>query len=427
MALIILICLFLGFMMLSCPIALAMGIAVMGYLFMEGNVPLLLIPKHLAVAVNSFTLLAVPLFILAAEIMNHVGVTDRIFRFALSIVGSVRGGLGHVNVLASMIFAGMSGCATADAAGLGTIEIKAMCKAGYDPEFSAAITAASSTIGPIIPPSIIMVVYAVIAEESIGQMFLGGLVPGVLMGLFLMATIYLFSWMGWAKCPIGHHFHFRELFSSFRQAFLSLLAPVIILGSIFFGITTPTESAAVAVLYAVFLGVYYRTLTVRLLIQAFTETSALSAVVLFLIAASKVLGWVITLEKVPELVFTTLYQFTHNKALIVLIIDIAILFLGCFMSATAGVVIVTPILLEVASGVGMNMIHLGVMLVVGLLIGINTPPVGICLYVVSDVANISVDQMFRAILPFLIPLIGILLLVSYIPSLTLFLPNLLMN
>jgi len=193
------------------------------------------------------------------------------------------------------------------------------------------------------------------------------------------------------------------------------------------GITTPTEAASIAVIYAIFLGWYYKTLTVKLIIQALTETAALSSVVLFLLAASKVFGLIITLEKVPELVFAALNGFTHSKALIILIIDIAILILGCFMSATAGVVIVTPILMEVASGVGMNMIHLGVMLCVGLLIGINTPPVGICLYVVSDVADISVDEMFHAILPFLIPLIGTLLLVSYISELTLFLPNLLMK
>jgi len=241
MALTLLVCIFLGFMMLRCPIALAMGMAVMGYLFVEGNVPLLLIPKELAVAVDSFTLLAVPLFILAAEIMNYVGVTDRIFRFALSVVGSIRGGLGHVNVLASMIFAGMSGCATADAAGLGTIEIKAMREAGYDAEFSAAVTAASSTIGPIIPPSIIMVVYAVMAEESIGRMFLGGLIPGVLMGLLLMGTIYLFARMGWAKCPRGNNFNFRNLLSTFQGAFLSLLAPIIILGSISWGLPRPLK------------------------------------------------------------------------------------------------------------------------------------------------------------------------------------------
>ncbi len=340
-------------------------------------------------------------------------------------MGHVRGGLGHVNVLGSMIFAGISGSATADAAGLGRVEIKAMEESGYRTEFAAAITAASSIIGPIIPPSIHMVIYGAIADVSVASLFLGGFVPGVLMGVSLMVMIYFMARTGREVCPVHKRPPLKEIFRSFRKALFPILGAGDHRGQHpFFGIGTPTESGAIAVMYVVILGLIYRELTLKNIMGALERTVFSSIVIMFILATSRAFAWSLTIERVTDSIVELIFAFTGNKFVILLLINVVLLILGCFETATANLVIVTPILVAVAQQIGMDLVHLGVVVVFNLVIGIITPPVGTSLYIVADITKLPFETVAKETLKYLPPLLVVLALITYWPQLVLFVPNL---
>ncbi|MEZ5590633.1 MAG: TRAP transporter large permease [Gammaproteobacteria bacterium] len=414
------------FLLLAAGMPIAVGMIATGllYVVLEMAMDPLIAAQRVATGIDSFPLLAIPFFMLAAELMNFAGITDRIFRLAKSMVGAISGGLAYVNVLASMLFAGMSGSAVADAGGLGRIEIKAMKDDGYEVDFAAALTAASSTIGPIIPPSISFVIYGLTAGVSIGGLFAAGLLPGLMMGGSLMALIAFYS----KKRKYGRtqRFSWRELKDALAHAFLALMTPVIIVGGILAGIFTPTEAGAFAVLYAFILGKFiYRTLHWRDIPELIFNTALSAANVLFIIAASALIGWILTAEQVPIKLAEMIVAYSASPWVLLLLINLLLFALGCFMAAAPVIIMLTPILLPVTSLMGIDPMHLGVVMVLNLMIGLITPPVGLCLFVVADVAELPVMRVVKSLIPFFIPLVIVLLLITYIPSLVLFLPGLL--
>tara|TARA_R110002012_G_scaffold2769_4_gene13008 strand:- start:1967 stop:3310 length:1344 start_codon:yes stop_codon:yes gene_type:complete len=411
-------------LVMGVPIAISLAGSCLLYVLMTGRVPDVVVVHRMINGIDSFPLLAIPFFILAGNLMNNGGITSRIFDFAKALMGWMRGGLGHVNVGASIVFSGMSGAAVADAGGLGTIEIKAMKDAGYDEEFSVGITAASSTIGPIIPPSLPMVIYGVMASVSVGQLFVAGLVPGLLMGLVLMAMITIISRRrGYTRDAV---FSIPVLGHTFKRAFLSLLTPVIIVGGIMSGAFTPTEAAIAAVVYALLLGgVIYRTLTWRRLLKVSMETIETTAVILLIVAGASIFAWILTSNQVTQHVVTLLGPFADNPIATLIIINLVLIVVGCFMETIAAITILVPVLLPVAVTAGVDPVHFGVIMVLNLMIGLLTPPVGMVLYVLSRVSGISFEKCMRGTLPFLVPLVIALLLVTFVPAISLWLPTLL--
>ena len=410
-------------LVMGVPIAISLAGSCLLYVLLTGRVPDVVVMHRMINGVDSFPLLAIPFFILAGNLMNNGGITVRIFDFAKALMGWMRGGLGHVNVGASIVFSGMSGAAVADAGGLGTIEIKAMKDAGYDEEFSVGITAASSTIGPIIPPSLPMVIYGVMASVSVGQLFVAGLIPGLLMGLVLMAMITIISRRrGYTRDAV---FSFPVLGHTFKRAFLSLLTPVIIVGGIMSGAFTPTEAAIAAVVYALVLGgVVYRSLTWRRLLKVSMETIETTAVILLIVAGASIFAWILTSNQVTQHVVTLLGPFADNPIATLIIINLVLILVGCFMETIAAITILVPVLLPVAITAGVDPVHFGVIMVLNLMIGLLTPPVGMVLYVLSRVSGISFEKCMRGTLPFLVPLVIALLLVTFIPAISLWLPTL---
>lgn len=417
---ILLLLVFLGF-----PVCFAIGLTSLLYILKEGMV-LITIPQRMVAGIDTFVFLAVPFFILAGNLMNTGGVTKRIFRFANSVVGFIPGGLGHANVVASIIFAGMSGAAIADAGGLGTIEIEAMKEQGYDPEFSAAVTAASSTIGPIFPPSIPMILFGAMAGVSVGKLFLAGAVPGILMAMALMIMIYIYSKV--RKYPVSSKLDFQEIAGSFRKAILPLFTPVIILGGILLGVFTPTEAAIVASAYSFVLGfLVYREIRLADMPKILLKTALTTTVVLFIISTSSIYGWLLCNEQVPQTVAKTLFTITENPQLILLILVGFLIVIGCFIETAAALIILVPVLTPLVTNLGIDPVHFGLVMVFALMVGLCTPPVGIVLYTISDIANIKFERVVSATLPFLIPLFIVLLLVTFFPQFSLFLPNILMR
>lgn len=405
------------------PVAIALAGPSIFYIAMSGTAPSLVVVHRMINGVDSFPLLAVPFFILAGNLMNAANITDRIFAFAKALVGWLPGGLAHVNVGSSIIFAGMSGAAVADAGGLGTIEIKAMRDAGYDDEFSVGVTAASSTIGPIIPPSLPMVIYGVLSSASIGQLFTAGVIPGLLMAVSLMVMIAWFAKSRGYKEDAG--FTAANLVNGFKQAFLSLLTPVIIIGGILSGAFTPTEAAIAAVFYALFLGlIVYRTLTLKKLYEVSMETMETTAVIMFIVAGASIFTWILTSTQITDHFGALILGLTDSKFIILMMLTLMILVVGCFMETIAAITILVPVLLPVAIQVGVDPVHFGVILVLNLMIGLLTPPVGMVLYVLSRVADISFERCVRGTAPLVVPLVIVLLLLTYVPALTMWLPTL---
>jgi tripartite ATP-independent transporter DctM subunit len=416
---------FLLLVVMGFPIVFSLATTSLLYLAVYG-IPVITMAQKMISGIDTYALLAVPFFILAGNLMNTGGVTRRLFRFASAIVGHIPGGLGHANVLASMIFAGMSGAAIADAGGLGTIEIKAMRDEGFDIGFSAAITAASSTIGPIIPPSIPMVIYASIASVSVGKLFLAGAVPGILMGLALMIMVYFVAKK--RKYPVHAKFSFKEAGFSFIDGFLPLLTPVIILGGILGGIFSPTEAAIVASTWALILGMLvYKEIRFKDLVSIVMETIKTTSMVVFIISAAAIFGWLLGREQVPQTVAQLLFSISKDPNVILLIIIVFLLIIGCVMETTAALILLTPILVPPIIQLGIDPVHFGLVMVLDLMIGLLTPPVGVVLYITASIAKISFEEMSRVTAPYLIPLIIVLLISAFIPSVTMTLPNLLIR
>jgi tripartite ATP-independent transporter DctM subunit len=409
-------------MLIGMPISFSLGLASIAYMVWSG-VPPVSFAQHLSKGVNSYTLLALPFFILAGQLMNHGGITAKIMRFANALTGHIRGGLAHANVVAAMIFAGISGSAVAEAGALGTVQLKAMKENGYEQSFSVGLIAGSMTIGPIIPPSIIMVVYGIAASVPIGSLFIGGIVPGVLMGFGMMITVVVAAY--WTDLPRYHAaFSFKEFFDSFREAFLALLAPLLVIGGILTGAYTATEAGAIVAAYAFVVGMfYYRELTLRHVFDSLVETMLLSSTILLIMGMSNSFAWVLAFEQAPAHVAEWLLGISRDPTTITLLLMGLYLILGCFMEAVAIVVMTIPIVLPVMRAIGIDPVHFGVILAVNLSLGTITPPLGIVMYVLCDLAGISVNQFTRYVWPFFIMLLAVLLLITLVPSVVTFLPR----
>ncbi len=387
--------------------------------------PFDIVATKFAFSANNFTLLAIPFFLLAGKLMNTGSITKKIFGFCNTLVGWIPGGLGHANILASIVFAGMSGSAVADASGLGTIEIKAMENAGFDTDF-AGVTAASSTIGPIIPPSIPLIVFAVSAGNvSIAKLLIGGIVPGLLMGITLMMMVAYFAVK--RKYPRTKFPNLGKIWKDFRQAFFPLLTPVILIGGILTGVFTPTEAAVVAAAYAFILTVVvYREAGLKDVLAIIEETAKETASIMIVVCASALYGYLLVRTKLPTVFMDAIFTVTDNKIVILLLLNVFFLIIGCFMETNSALIILTPILIPLTSALGIDPLHLGVVIVLNLMVGLLTPPVGMCLYATAKVARISLDRMIKAVAPFYIPLFLTLLLITFIPQLVTWLPNLLL-
>lgn len=407
------------------PIAFAITVTALLMFLAVGNLKMMAVAQNMVGGVDSFILMAVPLFILAGKVMNSGKVTDRIFSFASALVGHIKGGLGHVNILGSLIFAGISGSAVADAAGLGEVEIKAMQARGYDARFSAAITAASSVIGPIFPPSVPMVIYGGLTGVSVARLFLGGAIPGILMTIFLMAATYIMAVR--RNFPREPRPTLVGLARSFREAFFAILSPVIVLGAIVTGITTATEAAVIAVLYSMLLGFCYRTLRPSDLPRLFVETGVETGVMMLIVSAVGIFSWILTYLMVPQSMMDFIFSYTKSPAVVIALLVVLLLILGCFMNPTPGLVVSVPFILPLAEELGIDLVHLGVLMVLVLAIGLLTPPVGLCVFIVARIARLDVSIVFRECMPYIIALVLVSLLVAYVPQVVLLVPNLLLG
>ena len=411
-------------LVIGVPVAVVLGSASALWVYLGSTTPDLVLVHRMVNGVDSFPLLAIPFFILAGNLMNATGVTKRIFNFAMALMGWLRGGLGHVNVLGSVIFAGMSGAAVADAGGIGTIEIRAMRDHGYDDDFAIGITAASATIGPIIPPSLPMVVYGYMASVSVGQLFAAGLVPGLLMAAALMVMVAVISHRR------GYHrdtrFSLERLGRAFLAALLPLMTPVIIIGGMMSGTFTPTEAAVAASAYALVLGlVVYRTLDSRGLLRVSMETIETTAVIMLIVAAASIFAWILTSNRVEQGLAAAILGVTDNKYLLLFLVNVLFLVVGCFLETVAAITILVPVLMPIMQNVGVDPVHFGLIMVFNLMIGLVTPPVGMVLYVLARVSRVSFEFAVKAAWPFLLPLVVTLFLVTYLPGLAMWLPTLL--
>ena len=411
---------------LGVPIAVAMGLTAVGtFIFLGDAFVLPMLAQRMYSATTGFTLLAIPFFILAGNLMNRGGITQRVFRFAQALVGHLQGGLGHVNVVSSMIFSGMSGAAVADAAGLGLVELEAMKKAGYGIRFSAAITAASSTIGPVVPPSIPFVIYGSMTGESVGRLFLAGCLPGVMMGLAMMIAVYFVSKQ--RGFPRGQRASLKELLISAWGSSFALFMPVLIIGGILGGIFTPTEAAVVASIYALLLGLFvYREIRIKDLPDILWETIVQSVKVLFIIAAAGFLGWLLIHQRIPQQVITGLTSLSSTRWVLMLIIIAILLILGCFLEGIAVLVITIPVFMPLIEQFGMDPIQFGVIMILCSMLGLLTPPVGMSLYAVASISNVPVGALSKELWPYLLGIFIVLILITYVPVFSLGIPDLLM-
>jgi tripartite ATP-independent transporter DctM subunit len=384
-----------------------------------------IIPSRLYSGCDLFPLMAMPLFILAGEIMNKTDISNRLVHFSTTLIGHIRGGLGHVNILASVFFAGITGSAVADTAAIGTMLIPAMEKAGYDRRFSAAITAASSCIGPIIPPSTVMVIYGAYMGVSIAGLFAAGIIPGLLMAPILMALTYRTAKKkNYPKAD--KRASFSEIFVSGKRSSLALLMPIIILGGILTGYFTPTEAGAVAVFYGLLIGFFvYRNLMIRDLWEILTKMAHTTSIVFLILATAGILSWLLAAEQIPQKVANLVLTVTTNKYLILLFINLLLLLIGCFMDQTAALIVLGPVLAPLAIKIGVHPLQFGMIMCLNLVIGLTTPPLGACLFTCCSVANISIEEITKPILPLILALIVVLLIVTYIPPVSMFIPKML--
>jgi tripartite ATP-independent transporter DctM subunit len=404
------------------PVAVSIGIPSLLYIILDTGIPTFVAIQRMVAGVNTYSLLAIPFFILAGNLMNTGGITTRIFNSCTVTFGRLKGGLAHVNIISSIIFAGMSGAAIADAGGLGAIEIKAMRENKYDERMTIGITAASSIIGPIIPPSMPIVVYGVVASASIGRLFAAGLLPGIIMGLSLMVMVFALA--NKMNCPVGQRSSLMQKWLAFKRAFFPLLTPVIILGGIFSGYFTPTEAAAVACLYALILGIIYKEIDMKTFKESVRSSMVTTIQVLFIVAAATLFSWILAREQVPQKLVYMVQTFEISKWMIVLIFNVVLLIVGLFMETVASINLLVPVLLPVMLSLGMSPIQFGIIMILNLVIGTLTPPFGTVLFVLSGVANVTVEKVAKSTLIFVPPLVVVLILINIFPELTLWLPNL---
>jgi C4-dicarboxylate transporter DctM subunit len=412
---------FVFFLLIGVPIAFVLGLTPLMAMMTQGETPLILAAQRIFTGIDSPILMAVPFFILAGNIMSAGSMTGRLVAFCNILVGWLRGGLAYVNVVISMIFAGITGAAVADTSAVGSILIPAMKKEGYDTDFAAAVTATSSTIGPIIPPSIPFIIYGVLAEVSIASLFLAGFVPGVLLGLFQMGVVGYYSRK--RQYPKGRLPSLKEALKGVGDAVLVLMLPIIILGGILSGIFTPTESACIASFYALFISFFvYRDIRVRDLPRILINTGATSSLVMLVISMASIFSWILAAEEVPQLVTEIVLKATANKYLILLFLNAILLIVGTFMETGASLIILTPVLLPLMVQIGVDPLHFGVILVLNLVIGLTTPPVGVCLFIACSIGQTSLERLSRAIVPFLLASIVVLLICTYWESLIMAIP-----
>jgi len=455
---------FLGLMLLGLPVAVAMAGSSLLYILSSGSVPDIVVAQRMIAGIESFPLLAVPFFILAGNLMNVAGITGRIYDFAVALVGWMKGGLGQVNIIGSVIFSGMSGTAIADAAGLGSIEIKAMQDHGYTTEFSVGVTAASATLGPIIPPSLPFVIYGMMANVSIGALFVAGILPGLFMTLLMMVTVAYFARKnGWGadtpfvwkrlgqatleivivlafpmavwlmtKAGVSVNMAAGGAFAVLLaldwyfnfSAVMALMAPVILIGGMTMGWFTPTEAAMAAVIWALFLGlVRYRSMSFKTLAKASFDTIETTASVLFIVTAASIFAWLLTTTQAAQMLADWILSVTQNKWVFLLLANVLILFVGCFIDTIAAITILVPILLPIVLKLHIDPIHFGLIMTLNLMVGLLHPPLGMVLFVLARISKMSVERTTMAIIPWLVPLLLALAAITYIPQITLWLPQ----
>jgi TRAP-type C4-dicarboxylate transport system permease large subunit len=455
---------FLLLMVIGVPVAISMASASVLYIVIYGVAPDIIVAQRMIAGVESFPLLAVPFFILAGNLMNSAGVTGRIYSFAVALVGWMKGGLAQVNIIGSVIFSGMSGTALADAAGIGTIEIKAMKDHGYPVEAAVGVTAASATLGPIFPPSLPFVIYGMMANVSIGALFMAGILPGIVMTVLMMVTVAAFAYV--KRWGSDAPFNVKQLLSAsleivvvlavplsiylmmlaglsmnmaagiallillgldwyFRfSAVMALMTPVILIGGMTMGWFTPTEAAVAAVLWSLFLGlVRYRTMTFSTLAKASFDTIETTASVLFIVTAASVFAWLLTVSQAAQLLSTAILSITDNKWVFLILVNLLMLFVGCFLDTIAAITILVPILLPIVTQFHIDPVQFGLIMTLNLMIGLLHPPLGMVLFVLSRVAKLSVERTTMAILPWLVPLFIALILITFVPSISLWLPQ----
>ena len=422
---------FVGLLVISVPVAFVLSISSTLYLMTVAAVPLSAIPQRLFAGLDQFVLMSIPFFILSGALMNEAQLTGKLIQFANHLVGRWRGGLAQVNVLTSMFFGGITGAATADVAALGPILIPAMVKEGYRRDFATAVTVASSLCGPLIPPSIPMLVYGISSGASIGALFLAGATPGVAVGLsMLILNRYLLRNMPRQEIsiePTSLMTRLRESFASFRIALVALMMPIVIVGGVVGGIVTPTEASVVAVFYATAVGFSMRTLRLRGMWKLIVSASIVSATIMLIVASANLLGWVLAYERIPQAVADAFLSFTDNRWVFLSLVMVLLLIVGLFLETSGAIVILTPVLLPAALAYGFDPVHFGVVMVLGLVIGLLTPPVGLCLFVGCSVGSVTIEQLSRALVPYLALLCFVYVFFAFLPIASLWLPDLLMK
>jgi tripartite ATP-independent transporter DctM subunit len=407
------------------PLFAAMGLAALAFVGLSGLSPSI-VPQKMAQAMNAFPIVAAPLFILMGNLLGAARITDRIVRFTTAMMGSLRGGYAQASIFASLIFAGMAGSAVADAAGTGAVEIRAMKRAGYRAETAAAINASAATIGAIVPPSLPIVIFGVTSDVSVGRLFLAGCIPGLLMAASLMTMVAVIGKR--QGFPSQRFPGWGELWCSFRDGFFALMAPAILLGGMFSGLFTPTEAAAVASLYALLLGVVvYRTLKLDDIVRVMIDTVETAGIVTVLVMAAGALGWCMSISRIPQTVAPLMVASIHSKLLFLLVCNLLLLAVGCFMETLAALLILIPILLPAAKSFGVEPVQFGIVMIFNLILGTIHPPVGVVLFITSRIAGISYERMSRAVLPWLVPLLIVLACITLWPPLTTWLPGLVMG
>lgn len=412
-------------LLLNVPIAVCLGAAAVIAMGVDGGTSLMAVPQAMFTSVNSFSLMAIPFFILAGNVMASGGISKRLVNFANLLVGGIKGGLSMAAILASMIFAAISGSCPATTAAIGSIMLPEMEKNGYETDFSAATVAAAGTVGQVIPPSVPMVTFCVLGGCSVGTLFMAGILPGILMGVVMMVISYIYA-VKHKIVPVREKKTLKEILHVLMDSIWAILMPVIILGGIYSGIFTPTESAAVAVIYGILVGAFvYRDLKLKDIVKILNDSAAGTAVIMLIMATAGAFSWILTSERIPQLIATTLLGLTSNKYVLLFLFNIVLLIAGCFLNPSAAVILLTPIMLPVLTAVGVSPYLVGIVMIVNLAVGQITPPVGSCLYVACNIAHIKLEPLVKAILPYLIALIATIFVITYVEPISLAIPQML--